>query len=178
MHVIAGVLAQRRTLVASLLTTLAVGALLFGTLLPRVAGACGAPAPDTQPFTSPSVFASFLDACGEGGRAAYRDLQLADLLYPAALATFLGSAITFAAGGRGDSRLAWLPLLPIGSSTADYLENASAWTALATYPDVPAIALAVFSGAAAVKWTFGWASWLVLLALLGRRAGRRLRGAL
>lgn len=172
LRLIGDVLSNARVLLASGVVTLAVAVVLFGQLVPDVAMRCGEAAPDTRPLTTPTEVAAFLDACGEAGRAAYQRLQLADLAYPALLATFMGGAIGAAAGSERRARLP-LWLLPIGSSAADYLENVAAWSALATMPEPAAAALRVFSVAAAVKWVLGWASWLTLLGLLAMRVRPR-----
>ena len=60
--------------------------------VPTVRNACGAPPPDVRPYSSAADVNRFLDECGEAGRHAYRDLQLADLAYPAVFGLFMASA--------------------------------------------------------------------------------------
>ena len=50
--------------------------------IPTVEEECGAAPLDVRPYSSAADVAQFLDQCGETGRQAYRNLQLADLFYP------------------------------------------------------------------------------------------------
>ena len=69
----------------------------FATSLPfsiaHVTSLCGAPPPDVRFYTPADGVTQFLTGCGEAGRAAYRDLQVADLFYPAVSGLFLASAL-------------------------------------------------------------------------------------
>ena len=69
----------------------------FATSLPfsiaHVTSLCGAPPPDVRFYTPADGVTQFLTGCGEAGRDAYRDLQVADLFYPAVSGLFLASAL-------------------------------------------------------------------------------------
>lgn len=180
-----GRLADRRVLVVSGILATGLGLVLFATAgrgsLAAVADACGAPAPDTRFTTSAPDLEAFLAACGEEGRAAYRDLQLVDLAYPAALGVFLASAIGLllpqVRPGRPLPRGArLLPLLPVLAAAADYTENVCAWWLLAAWPQVATVPAHLLGIASATKEVASWASGLLVVGLLAAVAARRVRG--
>jgi hypothetical protein len=118
---------------------------------------------------------SFLEACGQEGLAAYRDLQLVDLLYPAVNAALLVLLLALLVS-RSRSSLRWLLVLPVVAALGDYLENAVAWTMLG-HPGQATWADGLFPVGSAVKVTATWSAWLAVIAVLvgivARRLGRR-----
>lgn len=177
-------LADRRVLVVAGILATGLALVLFATAgrgsLAAVAGACGTPAPDTRFTTSATDVEAFLAACGEGGRAAYRDLQLVDLVYPATLGVFLASALGLLVPrvrpGRPLPRGArLLPLLPLVAAAADYTENLCAWWLLSAWPQVPVVPAHLLGIASATKQITSWASGLLVVGLLVAVAVRRRR---
>ncbi len=156
-------------------------ALFFSSLpfaIPSVTAACGQPPPDVRMFTSGEQVRQFLSACGDGGRAAYQNLQLADLFYPAVCGLFLATALamTLTRFARPDSRIVALAALPLVGSAFDYLENAAAWVAITNYPADGGPSTDLLGFASIAKQAFSWAAWLVLvgaLAVTVVRWGRR-----
>jgi hypothetical protein len=144
--------------------------------IPEVQAACGQAPPDMRFFTSADGVTQFLDDCGPNGRNTYRNMQLADIVYPAIVGVFMASSLSLALGRlspRSDRAL-WLIALPLAGSAFDYLENTLAWLALASYPDP--IATSHFLGvASAAKTTASWAAGLVLLAALAAIVARASR---
>lgn len=135
--------------------------------IPEVAAACGQQPPDMRFFTSADDLTGFLDACGPTGRNMYRNMQLADLIYPAVVAVFLASSLALAVRRLAPegSKAFWLVSVPFVASSFDYLENSFAWFALARYPgSAPSDALLGFASAA--KTVTSWASGIMLLGLL------------
>lgn len=178
-------LGDRRVLLVAGVLAAALATVLFATSgrssLAAVAAACGAPAPDTRVTTSADEVAAFLAACGDGGRAAWRDLQVVDLVYPAALGVFLASAVALllprVRPGRPVGRAAaLLPLLPLVAAGADYAENACAWWLLGAWPEVPVLPAHLLGVASATKQATSWASGLLVVGLLAAVAVRRFRG--
>lgn len=133
-------------------------------LVTRVSTACGQPPFDVRGFWDASDAASMLDACGNTGRAAYLQLQVADLVYPAALAWLLlvSSALLLRRFGGGT----WPVLVPIlAMAVLDYLENAGVWWLLLRWPDlVPSVADAG-GVVTAVKRGFGFIAFSTPLVL-------------
>lgn len=133
--------------------------------IPRVAVACGQAPLDVRFTSTAADVNSFLDACGAAGRAAYRAMQLADLLYPLVFALFLATSLAvvlnrLAPRHPGVLALAALPFL---GSALDYLENSFAWLALAAYPD-PSATASLLGLASAAKTSVFWIAGTVLLA--------------
>ena len=114
----------------------------FGSAAPfavgRVAHLCGQSPPDVRVFSSAAEVHGFLMECGPTGRAAYRNMQIADLVYPAIVGIALSSALALLI--KHTPRLArrWMAVaaLPVLGGLFDYLENLTAWVALARYPSV------------------------------------------
>lgn len=150
--------------------------------LPTVYDACGQDAPDVRFYTSAGELDEFLTECGTDGRTAYRNLQLADLVYPAIAGLFPALALAVMLDRLrherpGNRDLTVLALLPLLGAAFDYLENAIAWTALAAYPEDSPVA-SLFGIAAVGKQSLNWASWMLLVAglvLTGRRLVQRRR---
>ncbi len=147
--------------------------------IPVVTQACGQSPPDVRFYTAGDDVRTFLSGCGAAGHAAYRNLQIADLFYPAISGIFLAAALAVTLCGLV-APTSWLPALaavPLVGSLFDYLENLAAWTVLAADPAGPAADLL---GLASVgKQLFSWAAWLLLMAAVVvtvvRRSQRRLR---
>jgi hypothetical protein len=135
-----------------------------------VADACGQVAPDVRFWTSGADLSGFLTECGSDGRSAYRNLQLADLAYPAIAALFPALALMMVLDRRQLRRL-WgrdltpLALLPLLGAALDHAEDAIAWTALAASSDDSPVA-ALFGVVPIGKQAINWASWAALLVLL------------
>ena len=127
--------------------------------------ACGAPAPDVRTAPSPAEVRAFIASCGPDGLAAYRDLQLVDLLYPAVNAAFLVLvlALLVSALPRG---LRWVLALPVVAAVGDYAENVAAWTLLARGGDGSGWAEQLFQAGSAVKVAATCSSWIAVLILL------------
>jgi len=145
----------------------------------EVEAACGQRPPDMRFFTSADDIAGFLDACGSSGRDAYRNMQIADLVYPAVVGLFLASSLALVIGRlspRGSNAI-WLAAIPLVASLFDYVENIFAWFALAQYPNA-APTDAALGYASAAKTTTSWAGAILLLAAmaaLGVQLARRKR---
>ena len=142
----------------------------------EVESACGQAPPDVQNFTTGDDVSGFLDACGADGRAAYRNMQIADLFYPAVYGLFVASSLALSLArtslsSRWVSRAVALPFVGAGF---DYLENIFAWIALASYPgDASTNALLGLAGAA--KAATYWISGLVLIGTLVVLVAKRVR---
>ena len=135
--------------------------------IPEVEAACGQAPPDMRWFTTADGVNQFLDDCGTTGRDTYRNMQLADIFYPAIIGFFLASSLSLAIRRLSPrtGRTLWLGALPLAAMAFDYLENVLAWLALASYPD--SIATTHLLGvASAAKTTTSWAAGLLLLAAL------------
>ena len=150
--------------------------------IPHVEAACGQAPPDVRAYTGPTEVHDFLEACGPIGREAYRNLQLADLVYPLVVGLALASALALALRHlfpRRPAIVVW-SALPLLASGFDYLENLGAWSALAAYPSTsPIDALLGLASAAktATSWLAGLTLVLALVALGVRAVRRRSSGA-
>lgn len=139
--------------------------------LAAVERACGAPAPDVRTAPSVSDVHAFLAGCGLDGLAAYRDLQVVDLVYPAVNAALLILVLSLLSQ-RLRLSLAWLFVLPIAAAVGDYVENLAAWAMLGREPGQASWADALFLVGSAVKVLATWSAWLtvtILLAWVGVR---------
>jgi len=179
---------DRRLLVAAAVWWLGMYSLLFGWRgrfsLRAVEVACGGPAPDTRFAASPTQTEQFLIGCGAQGLGAYRDLQIADLFYPASTSLVLVLTLMYLLP-RVMPRAAWLTLVPVLAAAGDYAENACAWVLIAVAPSRPSWAARALQIGSAVKFVASWVAWLTVVVLLllwvarrlGRAAGRRPRSA-
>lgn len=153
----------------------------FATPLPfsiaHVTSMCGAAPPDVRFYTPADAVTQFLTGCGEAGRDAYRDLQVADLFYPAVSGLFLASALAVVLSrlSRPGSPVIALAALPLLGSAFDYLENVAAWTALLAFPGPAETATRLLGVASIAKQAVSWASWLLLLLAVGCLVTRALR---
>jgi hypothetical protein len=161
-------LADRRLLVVSGTAWLGLAALLFvwrGRFsLAAVANACGREAPDVRFAPAAAQTESFIAGCGAEGLAAYRDLQVVDLFYPAAGAAFLVVVLAYLLG-RVAPRAGWLALVPLAAALGDYMENASAWV-LIVGASGSSWAASVLQLGSALKVVATWVSWLMVTGLL------------
>lgn len=168
-----------RLIVATATVWAAFAAVLFvGTgrfSLAAVERACGLPAPDVRTAPSPEEVRSFVAACGPHGLAAWRDVQLVDLLYPAATAAFLVTVLMLLAR-RLPRRVTWVLVLPLLAAAADYVENAGAWVLLTRGVDATSWAESLVQLGSALKVAASWASWTCVVALTVWVALRTARG--
>ncbi len=135
--------------------------------IPAVEAACGQAPPDMAFFTSADGVTQFLNDCGPDGRDTYRNMQLADIFYPAIVGVFMASSLSLAIrrlAPRSEWAV-WLGALPLASIAFDYLENALAWLAMTSYPD-PIATSHLLGLASAAKTTTSWAAGLLLVAAL------------
>ena len=144
--------------------------------IPHVEALCGASPPDMRPYSTSQDVATFLSSCGADGRAAYRNLQLADLAYPAVVGVFTTSALGLILRHLFPRReqLIGLAAIALIGSAFDYVENLFAWLALASYPDVGASGT-MLGLASAAKTVTSWTAGLLLVAGLALLGGRNLR---
>lgn len=147
--------------------------------IPEVTALCGQAPPDVRVSTTAAEVDGFLQACGPDGRLAYRNLQIADLLYPAVVGLFQASTLALSASRLGlrHRPVQALVALPVLAAAFDSAENAAAWAALVAFPH-PAPTSGLLGLASVAKTGFSWSSGLAILAglviLLARRlAGRR-----
>lgn len=147
--------------------------------IPHVETLCGQAPPDVQFYTSPDGVHAFLANCGELGRAAYRNLQVADLFYPAVSGLFMASALALilTRNTRQGSLAVAAAALPLLGSGFDYIENLAAWVALTSFPGRTGTAEMLLGVASAAKQMAGWTAGLLLVIgvvyTLVRRAARR-----
>jgi len=176
-------LASGRVVLISGAVLVVAAGLLFATSasfsIPHVQAVCGATAPDVRPYTSAAGVHDFLVACGSEGRAAYRNLQLADLVYPAVVALFVASALGFVLRRLvpGRPRMVGLAVIPLLAGGFDYLENLFAWGALASFPGT-SLGDSWLGVASLAKTVISWVAWSLLLGaslcLAGVEVRRRL----
>lgn len=174
-------LASRRFWLAAAAVFVPFALLFFASSAPfsvsEVSRVCGADAPDMRFFSNGADVDRFLDECGPAGRDTYRNLQLADLFYPAIVGLFMATSLAHVIKRLGPSTawVRWIAALPIVGSGFDYLENVFAWLALTSYPD-PISTNSLLGFASAAKTTTTWLAGLLLLAgliVLGARSARR-----
>jgi hypothetical protein len=107
---------------------------------------------------------SMVDACAGTGRTAYLQLELADLVYPAALAGLLLTCSALLLRRFGPRT--WPVLLPIVVMTVlDYMENAGVWVLLLQWPNVTAPVADAAGIITAVKRVFGFIAFSTPVAL-------------
>lgn len=142
--------------------------------IPEVEAACGQPPLDVRFYSTSGEVQEFLEDCGESGRTAYRNMQLADLLYPLVFGVFMASALAKTLRHRFPDRptVVTLAAIPLVGSGFDYLENLFAWLALSSFPD-PASSNALLGLASAAKTTTFWLAGVLLLAAIGTLPFRR-----
>lgn len=147
--------------------------------VPEVEAACAQAPPDMRFFTTADGVTQFLDGCGSEGRDAYRNMQLADIFYPAIVGIFLASSLSLAIRRLSPrpGRVLWLIALPLLGAAFDYLENALAWLALTSYPS-PAATSHLLGVASAAKTAISWAAGFTLVVTLAAIAVQAVRSRL
>ncbi|MDH4280041.1 MAG: hypothetical protein OEW83_18370 [Acidimicrobiia bacterium] len=175
-----GLLAGGKALLISGTCFAVFAAVFFATsapfAIPHVEELCGAAPLDVRFHSTVGDVEQFLDACGPDGRAAYRNLQIADLVYPIVFGLFMTSALAVTLKRLAPSHPDVVALAAIGlvGSGFDYLENAFAWRVLAAYPDV-GTAGTLLGFASTAKTVSHWTAGVTLLAGLALLAGRAAR---
>jgi len=168
-----------RHLVVALFVYLPLAAAMFGPspgFLSQVSAHCaGLTALDMRSYWNAADARALVAACDSGGHRAYLQLELADLVYPAAAGAVLVLATALLL--RDHRRWLWPALAPaLAMTLLDYTENAGIWTILLRWPSVSAGGADAAGVATAVKHVLGFVAFslpLVLaLALLCRRAWR------
>lgn len=155
----------------------AFAAVFFATNLafsiPHVEEACNAPALDMRTYSTSDEVHQFLDDCGVAGRQAYRNLQMADLFYPAVSGLFFTSVLALAISRLWPKRasLRWLALTAAVGSGFDYLENLFAWRALSAFPNKAATD-SLLGLASLAKTVSSWLAGSMLLAAVSLLALR------
>ena len=174
-------LATRRVWLASVVVFVAFAGVFFSSsapfAVPHVEAVCGETPLDVRFTSGASDVERFLDACGPAGRDAYRNMQVADLFYPAVFGLFMASSLALALRRLLPRRpsVVGLAAVPLIAGGFDYLENLFAWSALAAFPE-PAPTNALLGLASAVKTTLFWFAGLLLLiaiAAIAVRAAQR-----
>ncbi len=132
--------------------------------IPEVEAACGQPPLDVRFYSTSDEVHGFLEACGATGRTAYRNMQLADLLYPLVFGVFMASALAKTLRHRFPNRPAVVALaaIALAGSGFDYLENLFSWIALSNYPDSTA-SNSLLGLASAAKTSTFWLAGILLL---------------
>lgn len=174
-------LASWRILVVSGLVFIAFAGVFFASrapfAIPTVEETCGAAPLDVRFYSTADQVNEFLADCGDDGRDAYRNLQLADLFYPAVSGLFMASALALTLKQLFPQRPNILALASIAfvGTALDYVENVFAWIALTTYPDetISNSALGFASAGKTIAfWTAG-VGLVVGVAVLALSAGRQ-----
>lgn len=144
--------------------------------VPHVEEACGAPALDVRFFSDGDDVNQFMTDCGEAGRDAYSNMQIADLFYPAVFGLFFASALVIVVSRAFADRpkLVWLAALPVLGAAFDYVENVLAWRALLAFPDSTS-SNALLGFASAAKTSSFWLAGISFLVASGVLVARRLR---
>jgi hypothetical protein len=175
-----GRLASWRILAASGLLFAAFASVFFASsapfAIPHVEEVCGAPPLDVRFSTSADDVNDFLADCGQQGREAYRNLQIADLFYPAVSGLFMASALALTLKHLFPQRSGVVALasVALAGSALDYLENVFAWIALTTYPD-PAMTNFLLGIASAGKTSAFWTAGVGLVVALAALAIKAVR---
>lgn len=140
---------------AAVYAPLAVAMFWWPGLVASVTRTCGLAPFDVRAFWNAQDARTMVEVCGSAGRTAYIQLQVADLVYPAALAALLLAVSTLLLrrfGGR-----TWPLLLPIVAMTLlDYAENAGIWTMLLQWPHVNTPIMEIAGMATAIKRVLGF----------------------
>jgi hypothetical protein len=161
-------LANWKTIVILILIALPFNLVIFPMRSARLKDLSGENDPiiDAKFAYTPAQVYELVPAYGEQGRQLYALTELTvDLAYPILYNLFLSvlMAIIFRGAFSSGSKLHKLPLLPLASWLADYLENAGITVMLLSYPqelDALAWVTSFFSTA---KWTIGGASAVLIV---------------
>ena len=148
--------------------------------IPTVQRLCGAPPLDVRFTSSTADVERFLSGCGVDGRSAYRNMLLADLLYPLVFGMFMASSLALAIAKVAPERPRLLALAAIAliGSGFDYLENLLEYRALGAFPGRVATThlLGVASAAKTITFWLAGVGLLGLLVVVGvRQIGARRR---
>ena len=152
----------------ALLLYLPLAAAMFGPwpgFVENVSAHCsGAPALDMRGHWTAADARALVAACGAGGRRAYLHLELADLVYPAAVGAVL--VLVTALLLRNHRGWIWPAAAPaIAMTVLDYAENAGIWILLLRWPSVPAAVADTAGVATAIKHVLGFVAFSVPLLL-------------
>ncbi|MGI9615706.1 MAG: hypothetical protein ACR2QO_22530 [Acidimicrobiales bacterium] len=156
-------LASWRILVVSALLLTLFAAVFFASsapfAIPTVEETCGAAPLDVRFYSTSNQVNDFLADCGEEGRDAYRNMQIADFFYPSVFGLFLASALTLTLTRLFPQRpdAVALAAIALAGSALDYLENVFAWIALTSYPN-PTLSNSLLGFASAAKTMVFWAA--------------------
>lgn len=144
--------------------------------IPRVERLCAAPPLDVRFTSTTDDVDRFLNGCGIEGRSAYRQMLLADLIYPLVFGFFMASSLALAIRSvvRRRSPLSALPVVALIGSGLDYLENLLEWRALHAFPSQAASThlLGLVSAGKTVTFWLAGVGLIVLLTAIGVRAVR------
>jgi hypothetical protein len=151
--------ARPRHLVLALLAYVPLAAVMFGPwpeLLDQVTRHCGGLRPfDVRGSWTADDARTMLGVCGNSGRTAYVQMEIADLAYPAAVGAAL--LVTTALLLRRFGGRTWPLLLPAALMTLlDYTENAGIWTLLLQWPHLNATVADAAGNATMAKRVLGF----------------------
>ena len=104
---------------------------------------------------------------GSTGRQLYSSFQLADTIFPIALALTLMLLLAIILQRVSDppQRLALVVFIPLGGALADYAENILIATQLINYPTLSAVTVTIASTFTVIKWSFIIAILVLVIAL-------------
>ena len=125
--------------------------------------------PDTSLFYTADDLYGFAEAYGTDGRAAYiRARYTFDVVWPLVYLAFLVTTISWLVKRLNLEWRTWgrLNLLPIAGVLFDFLENMSAATVMARYPQTTPVLAHLAGVFTLVKWLFVGGSFIVLVGLL------------
>jgi hypothetical protein len=119
------------------------------------AAAPGQQTPDLLPLVGRAELYTLIDALGQAGRAAYMPIADLDMIYPVVYGVFLSLALAWGLGKRALESQLWrvVLLLPLVGVIADYIENLSARSLLAGWPERADGVASVWVYAHAAKWS-------------------------
>ncbi len=127
--------------------------------------------PDTSLFYTAAELYRMAEAYGPEGRAAYvRARYTFDVVWPLVYMAFLVTSISWLVKRLGLDWATWgrLNLLPVAGVLFDFLENFSAATVMARYPQTTPVIDHLAGVFTLVKWVFIGASFLLVLILGGK----------
>lgn len=134
--------------------------------------------PDTSLFYSAADLYRMAEAYGPEGRAAYiRARYTFDVVWPLVYMAFLVTSISWLVKRLGLDWGTWgrKNLLPVAGVLFDFLENFSAATVMARYPQTTPVLDRLAGVFTLFKWVFIVGSFVVLVGLLLMALVRRLR---
>jgi len=134
--------------------------------------------PDTSLFYTAAELYRFAEAYGLQGRSAYiRARYTFDVIWPIVYLAFLVTAISWLVKRADLNWNSWgrLNLLPVAGVLFDFLENISAATVMARYPQKTAVIDHLAGVFTLVKWVFVGGSFIVLVGLVMITLARRIQ---